>query len=181
MVTLLHQVNPAADCNYPLAYSTVKTFHALLTNVLNNRDQYYTATDEHILHAWDKAFELVHQLFFATDNNSSHENNIAAAAIRQQNFTILAQDALQSQSSFVPKFSKRRLGLVGNKNNAGNGKEEEESLSAAGHLEKLLMPLDLEQEEQTAGEALNIGAVMQKDLLKSDIVLDLMEQTLKKQ
>lgn len=163
IITNLGIVNPAAEYNYPTAYMTVKVFHALLHKILTQRDEYYTKVDEQILLSVEKALELVHAILFVPPGGESQFPEQYTPMIAK-----IMEDALQSQQLHVKKFARRHVAKVASA-------QQVETLPAGGHLEKLLIPLDMEQEDLGS---LNVGGVVQKDLLKSDIMVDLMGHAL---
>jgi hypothetical protein len=150
VLSMLSILNPNQHKSLPYTYHTVLAFHALFEKVLSQPHQYYRAQDVLIVKALQCA------LLCTADITSCRQDEV-------QNLVNKAQLALLAQVKQTPQLFLRKFDV------------DSESLTAAGHLEKLLITLDMETEKKGADVP---GTNMRKAILQSDVAVDTMDGVL---
>ena len=154
ITSMLASMNPKQEQLLPFSFQSSKAFQQLLQKIIPGRDQYYRQDDLKIVDALLMAKTYTGSLL--TDN--SNEEGL-------MNLAKAANDAVVTQVKKNPKLFTKKLN---DKNN--------ESLTAAGHLEKIMIPLDMEI-DQNGGHL--EGCELKKSLLQGDVMVDLMEQVIR--
>lgn len=153
ITSMLASMDPKQEQLLPFSFHAVKIFHDLLTKIITSKDQYYREDDLKMMDALllAKAHTLSH---FTIDSKEGDLIQLAAQA----------NAAVSQQIKKYPKLFTKKL------------KDNNESLTAAGHLEKVSISLDMEI-EQNGGQLQ--GSELRKAVLQGDVMVDLVEQILR--
>lgn len=150
--SVLSALNPKQDSSLPYSYHATKTFSALIEKVIPSSSDYFRPRDLQMVSALQATMDCLVDVTTLGSHDALKEivfkGDTAASSCRKKN----------------PK-------IFGKPYNS----DKEEALTAAGHLEKLLIALDTEVEQN--GGTLP-GSEYRRSALQSDVMVDVMEKIL---
>jgi hypothetical protein len=149
---MLSALDPKQDLSIPFSYHATKAFASLLEKVVPNATDYYRSHDLLMIAAIQATVECLVDICSLDSVDSLKQ------------LVVTAESAVKTSCKKNSRLFSRSFKT-----------DNAEALTPAGHLEKLMITLDAEVEQN--GGSLT-GSEFRRSVLESDIMVDMMERTL---